>query len=162
MDTVHTQNRRLQGVLIALRELGQTTIPALVLLKMVKTQKTIMRHLETVQETNNLLIKKHGEVNEETGGDHITPEMDGWAEFQQEASILQLVEFDVGEPFVLYEREHVPGEVVVGWTDPVKTPLELSANVIVDMGDLLVIDLLASEVEEDKIAGHIESDDPML
>ncbi len=88
------ENRRLQGALATLRELGQTTVPAAVLLKMVKTQKTIIAHIETLNETNNLLIKKYGELGED-GNEHVTPEMDGWGEFQKEATDLTLVEFDV-------------------------------------------------------------------
>ncbi|MEE8607961.1 MAG: hypothetical protein V3S55_10160 [Nitrospiraceae bacterium] len=148
---VHIENRRLQGVLNAMRRLGETTIPARVLLKMVKTQKTIITHLETINETNNALIKQHGETDPDTGSDHVTPEMDGWVEFQQQASILNMVEFNCGEPFVLYEREQ-EGETVIGWSDPVKTPLDITANLIVDAGDLLVIDLLEPEADETETA----------
>jgi len=144
---IHIENRRLQGVLNALRQLGQTTVPALVLIKMVNTQKRIIQHLETIRETNDTLIKQYGEADPGTGSEHVTPEMDGWEDFQREASILNMVEFDCGEPFVLYERE-VDGETAIGWTDPVKTPLELTANLLVDAGDLLVIDLLLPEEEQ--------------
>lgn len=142
---VHIENRRLGGVLNALRELGRTTVPAGVLIRMVQTQKSIINHIETIQETNNLLIKKYGETDEE-GQEHVTPEMDGWDQFQEEAADLNLVKFDCGSPFVLYEREQ-DGETVLGWTDPVKTPLELTANVIVDAGDIIVIDAILDEVE---------------
>ena len=144
---VHIENRRLTGVLNALRELGKTTVPAGVLIRMVQTQKSLISHLEIVQETNNLLIKKYGEVGDD-GQENITPEMDGWADFQEEATALNLVEYDCGSPFVLYERVNDEGETVIGWTDPVKTSLELTANVIVDAGDLIVIDAILV-VDED-------------
>lgn len=152
---VHIENRRLQGVLAALRELGKTTIPASVLLKMIKTQKTIIQHLEAVQETNNALIAKYGEVDEASGQAHVTPEMDTWNEFQREAVVLTMVEFDVGEPFMLYERKDENDEIVIGWSDPVKTPLDLTANLIVDAGDIIVIDLLEPEAEEAQVVGGI-------
>lgn len=151
---VHIENRRLQGVLSALRELGKTTVPAKVLLKMVKTQKSIIGHLEAVEETSNALIVKYGELDE-NGNKHVTPEMEGWSSFQEEANDLNLVEFDVGEPFVLYERER-DGETVVGWSDPVKTPLELTANLIVDVGDLLLIDAIFDN-EVEALAAESES-----
>lgn len=150
---VHIENRRLGGVLNALRELGSTTVPASVLIRMVQTQKSIISHLETIQETNNLLIKKYGEVGED-GQERITPEMDGWAQFQEEAGDLNLVEYDCGAPFVIYEREQ-DGETVVGWTDPVKTSLELTANVIVDAGDIILIDAILDEKSAGQSEGQV-------
>lgn len=156
---VHIENRRLKGVLNALRQLGETTVPVKVRLKMVRTQKTIISHLEAINETNNALIKQHGEPGED-GADHVTPEMDGWAEFQQEAGILNMVEFDCGEPFVLYERVQ-DGETVIGWTDPVKTPLDVTANLIVDAGDLLLIDAILPD-DTDEEPDHTTWDGPEL
>jgi hypothetical protein len=163
MSNVLIPNTKIQNVLAQLRELGQKSVPGNVLLQMVKVQSRIIEHIEAVQATNLELIKQYGEEDKEHGGYHVTPEMDGWPSFQQEAQALNLAEFDAGEPFVLYQREQ-DGEIVIGWTDPVKTPLALSPNILVDVGDIVVVDTGEEEEEEGQVVGHIgpEENDPTL
>ena len=149
MSTVSVPNMSLQTLMAALRVCGSTTVPMALAIRMLETQKSIVTHLQMVNEVNNSLVEKYGEALE-NGQYQVTPELKGWAQFQIEANALTLVEFDVGEPFILYHRE---GKF--GWTKEVKTPVAITPNVMVDMGDLLVIEGLG----DNQVAGHIEPTD---
>ncbi len=126
-------NSKLKSVLAALRECGKTAVPMPLALRMVTVQKTLGSHLEVVSEVNDELIEKYGEKNG-TGQAHIGGDMAGWPMFVKESNELMGVEFDVGDPFVLFKKNDD-----FGWTEDVKTPVLITPNVMVDMDDLLEV-----------------------
>lgn len=158
-ETVQIANAKLQTVLVALRELGKSTVPMALAVRMVKTQKAITDHLQAVSEVNNALIEKYGET-QENGQTHVTPEMEWWDKFVEAANTLNMVEFDLGAPFDLYEQireEAGTNEIkaVYGWTPDVKTPVAITPNIMADADALLVVHPFDAP-EEAKIIGHIE------
>lgn len=158
METVSIMNARLQPVLASLREIGNDLPPMNISVRMSKMQRRITDHLQDVQDLSNRLIEKFGETNPETGKFHVDPDMEGWVEFLQAADELNALEFEVGEPFVLYPGVTDEGKEVYGWTPDVKKPVGISPNVLVDMHDLLVI-FEEEEVDEAEVVAHIEPAD---
>ena len=141
-------NSKVKLALTALRVCGDTYPPMGVALRMVEVQKTMGARLGSVDELNNDLIEKHGEL-QEGGNLGIGPTMDGWIEYVKEHNELMALECDLGDPFVLYQKDDK-----VGWTEGVEKPVEITPNVMVDMDDLL--EIRRPETKEDAtVAGNI-------
>ncbi len=143
-----TQNGKLKTVLAALRTCGNTTVPMGLAIRMAETQKNIVTRIEYMIGINNDLIKKFGEPNG-AGDHHVSPEMPGWKDYVKSNRELEELEFELGEAFVLYQKDDK-----FGWTPEVKTPIAVTPNTMVDMGSLLVI-----QAPKDPVAGHIEPAD---
>jgi len=130
---VMIRNMNLEPTLVALRVCGDTTVPMSLGLRMVRVQKEILSRLNDINELKNNIVKKFGEEKGKIKGQfRVDPGMDGWFEYTKNLADLMKIEVDLGEPFVLYQK----GENF-GWTEEVKTPIELTPNVMMDMGDLL-------------------------
>ncbi len=132
-NEVSVANENLKKVLDRLRELGETTVPISIAMRMIEVQKKIISHLENVNELQNGLIARYGE---ETGFGHsqVGPRMNGFPAYKKDLEDLMNMEYSLGEPFVLYEKDDE-----FGWTEDVKVSLEITPNLIVDMEDFLVI-----------------------
>ncbi len=130
-------NYKLKDVLAAFRVCGDTTIPMQIGLRMVKSQKRIKSELADIMEVNNSLIAEHGE-KQNGGKPGVGPKMAGWSAYIDANAALMDLEVDLGEPYVLYQKES-GDDIQLCWTEDMKHPIVISANVIVDMDDMLVI-----------------------
>ena len=146
MSDVLVENSALGLRLEALRDCGKTTIPMKIALRMKDVQQVIRIQQAKNGEINNDLIERLGE-----GKGTVLPGMQGWAEFARETNELQGFKCNLGESFVLYSKDdpNDEDEVTLCWKRDMKNTIELTANVMADMGDLLVIREHDYEEEEE-------------
>tara|TARA_R110000824_G_scaffold293826_1_gene482131 strand:- start:346 stop:774 length:429 start_codon:yes stop_codon:yes gene_type:complete len=133
---VALSNRELAALQVALRECGSTKVPMRVALGLVEVQRQIQSRISDVSEINNGLIAEHGVPAEgEDVAKQVSSEMPGWTAYIAAFTELMAAEIYFDEPFVLYEKEDS-----YGWTPDGNSAIELTANTIFDMGDLLKVE----------------------
>ncbi len=147
-------NSKLTNVLAALRDCGKTTVPMGLALQMVDKQKTVESCIESMNNVNNTIIERHGDLND-AGQYCVSPQNSGWMGYVKEYSELLQIKVDLGEPFVLYQKQD-GDNMVLGWTEDVKTPVTLTPNIMADMDELLVVTKAAEEKDNVQLAGNIE------
>ena len=128
-------NKELGALRAALRECGTTKVPMRVALNIVEVQRQITGRIDDVNELNRGLVEEHGvpEEGQETAT-QVTSEMPGWASYVEAFNELMAAEMYFEQPLILYEREDS-----YGWTPDGNSAIELTANTIFDMGDLLEV-----------------------
>ena len=132
---VTVTNRELAAAQKALRECGSTRIPMGVALRMVSVQRLIKDRIDDVNEINKGLVEEHGTPPEgREVATEVSDEMPGFQPYLDAFGELMDEKFSIPDHFILYQKDDK-----YGWTENVKTPIALTPNAIVDMGDLLEI-----------------------
>ena len=129
-------NAELAALQVALRECGNSKVPMRVALGIVEVQRQIKSRMSDVSEINTGLVAEHGVPKEgEDVARQVSSDMPGWASYLTAFNELMGAEMHFDEPFILYEREDS-----YGWTPDGNAAIELTANTIFDMGDLLKVE----------------------
>jgi hypothetical protein len=137
-------NKELGALQAALRECGSTRIPMPVALAIVEVQRQIQARIDDVNDLNKSLVEHHGTPDEgEEVATRVSDDMEGWTEYVIEFNELMEAEMYIDEPLVLFEREDS-----YGWSPNGSAPIELSANTIFDLGDMLVVQKLKKPEED--------------
>ena len=132
---ISVMNRELGALQAALRECGSTQIPMRVALNIVEVQRQIQARIDDVHDINKGLVEQHGTPAEgEETATQVSDKMEGWTEYVIEFNELMEAEIHFEKPLTLYEREDS-----YGWTPDGNTSIELSANTIFDMGEMLTV-----------------------
>jgi hypothetical protein len=133
---IAVMNNELRALTAALRECGSTTVPMSVALRIVEVQRQIRARIDDVNEINKGLVERHGTPEEgEELAVRVTDQMDGWGEYVGAFNDLMRQEMYFDHPLVLYEREDS-----YGWTPTGNSAIELTANTIFDLGDMLKVE----------------------
>ena len=128
-------NKELGALQVALREGGGTRIPMHVALNIVEVQRQIQARIDDVNDLNKNLVEHHGTPAEgEEVATRVSDDMEGWTEYVIEFNELMEAEIYFDKPLTLYEREDS-----YGWTPNGNTSIELTANTIFDMGEMLAV-----------------------
>ena len=128
-------NKELGALQAALRECGSTKVPMHVALNIVEVQRQIKARIDDVNDINKGLVEQHGTPAEgEETATRVSDDMEGWTEYVIEFNELMEAEMYFDKPLTLYEREDS-----YGWTPNGNSAIELSANTIFDLGDMLVV-----------------------
>ena len=109
-----------------------------VALNIVEVQRQIQARIDDVNDINKGLVEQHGTPAEgEEIATQVSDKMEGWTEYVIEFNELMEATMHFDEPFVLYEREDS-----YGWAPNGSAPIELSANTIFDLGEMLMVNKL--------------------
>tara|TARA_R110000824_G_scaffold117337_6_gene269279 strand:+ start:32 stop:469 length:438 start_codon:yes stop_codon:yes gene_type:complete len=128
-------NAELAALQVALRECGNSKVPMRVALGIVEVQRQIKGRIDDVNELNRRLVEEHGVPAEgEDVATQVSAEMPGWPLYVEAFNELMRAEMHFEEALTLYEREDS-----YGWTPDGNAAIELTANTIFDMGDLLKV-----------------------
>jgi len=128
-------NKELGALQAALRECGSTKVPMHVALNIVEVQRQIKARIDDVNDINKGLVEQHGTPAEgEEVATRVSDDMEGWTEYVIEFNELMEAEMYFDKPLTLYEREDS-----YGWAPSGNSAIELSANTIFDLGDMLVV-----------------------
>jgi len=135
---ISVMNRELGALQAALRECGSTRIPMKVALNIVEVQRQIQARIDDVNDINKGLVEQHGTPAEgEEVAIQVSDNMEGWPGYVEAFNELMVAEMYFDEPFVLYEREDS-----YGWAPNGSASIELSANTIFDLGEMLMVNKL--------------------
>jgi|TARA_R110002073_G_scaffold244624_1_gene406671 hypothetical protein len=135
---ISVMNRELGALQAALRECGGTQIPMRVALNIVEVQRQIQARIDDVNDINKGLVEQHGTPAEgEEVAIQVSDKMEGWPGYVEAFNELMAAEMYFDEPFVLYEREDS-----YGWAPNGSASIELSANTIFDLGEMLTVNKL--------------------
>ena len=128
-------NKELAALQVALRECGASKVPMKVALSIVEVQRQIQSRIEDITTLNRGLVEEHGTPEDgETTATQVSSDMPGWPSYVAAFNELMATELYFDEPFILYERDDS-----YGWTPNGDASVELTANTIFDMGDLLKV-----------------------
>ena len=133
---IAVSNAELAALQVALRECGSTKVPMKLALRIVEVQRQIKSRMSDISELNNGLVAEHGVPKEdEDVATQVSSDMPGWTSYLTAFNELMAAEMLFDEPFMLYEKEDS-----YGWTPDADGAVELTANTIFDMGDLLEVE----------------------